>query len=621
LKAKIGTIEAITTHDVGFEMLFYANPQPMWIFDVHALSILEVNAAAIKCYGYSREEFLNKTIKDLRPAEDVVLLEALLPAIKGNNTNNREFRHLTKSGLPLYVEITSYAVSYQGKSARIVYANNIDEHKELEGKLALTQRKLMQVLDTSLIGFIQVGFNWTITYWNKAAEALIGYRKNEIIGRYLWDLLPEIRHSDFNYYLEKALLQRTKVDFTDYFWPLQKWFSCIACPVDDGIIVHFRDVTEERQNREGLLEKIDQLKEVSYLNSHAIRKPIASLLGLTQLVTQEIVTDSEFKNIATLMHECSNELDEVVREVNRTVTNEDYLDGDNGTMEVFCFDALITQFAADVQHLYKQHHIVVVQSLKIDFYGNKQSVKVALKYLVDNAVKFSPVNSSIIIKSELLNHNVVLSVEDFGAGLSQKEMQGLFFLINQRKRASLSTGLLKVNEVCRKHHGNMWIESVYGQGSVFTMRFPISNLGMAKLSSKTKLLAFKQSSIDITYNEQQKCLVLNWSGFHNIYTVREGCLNALQLLEEYQCNKILNNNAEVLGGWMDACDWIVDKWFPVAQSAGLKYVAWVYAKCAFSNLSVKYASSAFKSDIITKQFSDVQQGLNWLGNPMAPVYN
>jgi hypothetical protein len=69
---------------------------------------------------------------------------------------------------------------------------------------------------------------------------------------------------------------------------------------------------------------------------------------------------------------------------------------------------------------------------------------------------------------------------------------------------------------------------------------------------------------------------------------------------------------------MDACDWIIDEWFPVAQSAGLKYVAWVQAKCAFSNLSVKYA---FKSDVITKQFSDVQQGLNLLGNPMAPVYN
>jgi hypothetical protein len=167
----------------------------------------------------------------------------------------------------------------------------------------------------------------------------------------------------------------------------------------------------------------------------------------------------------------------------------------------------------------------------------------------------------------------------------------------------------------------MWIESDYGQGSVFTMRFPISNLGVAKLTRKSKLLDFKQAAIDINFNEQQKCLVLNWSGFHNKYSVRDGCLKALQLLEEYQCHKILNNNAGVLGGWMDACDWIVDEWFPVAQSAGLKYVAWVHSNCTFSNLSAKYTFNAFKSDVITKQFSDAQQGLNWLGNPMMQVYS
>lgn len=608
-----------TAHENGFEVLFYANPQPMWIFDIQNLSILEVNEAAVKRYGYTRKEFLNKTIRDLRPAEDVILLDALLPAIKGNNTNSREFRHLAKNGLPLYVEITSYAITYQGKSARMVYAKNIDEHKQLAGKLELTQKKLMQVLETSLIGFLQIGFDWTITYWNKAAETLIGYDQNSVIGRNIWAILPEIRYSDFNYYFEKALLERTNVDFVDYFWPLQKWFSCSACPVDDGIIVHFRDVTNEKQNQEGLLEKIDQLKEVSYLNSHAIRKPIASLLGLTQLITQDMVNETEFKSIASLMQECSNELDEVVREVNRRVINEDHLQGNGGAMEVFCFENLIMQLVADVQYIYRQQHIVVIQSVKIDFYGNKQSIRLALKYLIDNAVKFSPAGSSIVIKSELLNQNVVLSVEDFGTGLSQKQMQGLFFLINQRKHASLSTGLFKVNEVCRRHHGNMWIESDYGQGSVFTMRFPISNLGMAKLTRKSKLLTFKQSAIDIIFDEQQKCLVLNWSGFHNNYTVRDGCLKALQLLEEYQCSKILNNNAAVLGGWMDACDWIVDEWFPIAQSAGLKYVAWIYSNCTFSNLSAKYTFNAFKSNVVTKQFNDVEQGLSWLSNPAIQV--
>lgn len=46
----------------------------MWIYDIHSLAFLEVNEAAVKHYGYSRDEFLKMTIKDIRPPEDIPLL-------------------------------------------------------------------------------------------------------------------------------------------------------------------------------------------------------------------------------------------------------------------------------------------------------------------------------------------------------------------------------------------------------------------------------------------------------------------------------------------------------------------------------------------------------------------
>jgi PAS domain S-box-containing protein len=51
-------------------MLFGSNPQPMWVFDIETLRFLEVNDAAIRHYGYSRDEFLSMTILDILPPED-----------------------------------------------------------------------------------------------------------------------------------------------------------------------------------------------------------------------------------------------------------------------------------------------------------------------------------------------------------------------------------------------------------------------------------------------------------------------------------------------------------------------------------------------------------------------
>ncbi|MGZ5247750.1 MAG: PAS domain S-box protein, partial [Flavitalea sp.] len=54
-----------------YRFLFFSNPQPMWVFDQETLSILEVNNVAVLKYGYSRDEFLNMTIRDIRPPEEI----------------------------------------------------------------------------------------------------------------------------------------------------------------------------------------------------------------------------------------------------------------------------------------------------------------------------------------------------------------------------------------------------------------------------------------------------------------------------------------------------------------------------------------------------------------------
>ena len=110
-------------------LLFESNPHPLWVYDLESLAIIDVNEAAIRNYGYSRQEFLNLTIKDIRPAEDV---PAVLESIAKSGTvseENRIWRHRRKDGTLLDVEVTSHPLVYAGRNARLVVSTDITKRK------------------------------------------------------------------------------------------------------------------------------------------------------------------------------------------------------------------------------------------------------------------------------------------------------------------------------------------------------------------------------------------------------------------------------------------------------------------------------------------------------------
>ena len=109
--------------------LFQLSPLPMLVFDVETLMFLNVNAAAIKHYGYSFTEFLSMTINDIRPSEDVSRLEDVLPSLRAdrNLTFSGVYRHRKKNGEIIQAEIQSNVVQGLGKKARVILVNDITE--------------------------------------------------------------------------------------------------------------------------------------------------------------------------------------------------------------------------------------------------------------------------------------------------------------------------------------------------------------------------------------------------------------------------------------------------------------------------------------------------------------
>ena len=97
-----------------YQNLFNFSPQPMWLYDNDSLAFLDVNEATIDKYGYSKDEFLKMTLKDIRPKSENELLDKSLTdrAVVKKSFYAGIFEHLLKSGEIVNVEIHSRFIEY-----------------------------------------------------------------------------------------------------------------------------------------------------------------------------------------------------------------------------------------------------------------------------------------------------------------------------------------------------------------------------------------------------------------------------------------------------------------------------------------------------------------------------
>ncbi|MCA0394104.1 MAG: EAL domain-containing protein [Proteobacteria bacterium] len=122
--------------EAQFRALFERNPLPFWVFDAETLRFLAVNDAAISSYGYSREEFLDKTIFDIRPVSE---REAVLNVIRsrphGEDVDG-VWTHLRRDGSAMEVRIFSSGIEFGGRPARLVLAEDVGDRMSYERDLA-----------------------------------------------------------------------------------------------------------------------------------------------------------------------------------------------------------------------------------------------------------------------------------------------------------------------------------------------------------------------------------------------------------------------------------------------------------------------------------------------------
>ena len=128
------SISALKQSEKRYSDIFHLSPQPMWIFDMETFRFLQVNKATTELYGYTEQEFMNMTLMDLKPEENVLKAkQAILNDIHDENDSHKGmYFHLKKSGEIIEMEIYSSGISIDNKLYRLVIGNDVTEKNQHE---------------------------------------------------------------------------------------------------------------------------------------------------------------------------------------------------------------------------------------------------------------------------------------------------------------------------------------------------------------------------------------------------------------------------------------------------------------------------------------------------------
>jgi len=306
--------------------LFNLSPVPQWVYDLSSFDFLDVNQAAVDHYGYSKAQFLSMGIKDIRPEEDRATFEDLhcsdvFPGLFSRSS----VRHQKRNGEIMFVCVEGNSVSFHGRDALLVMV--IDRTKELESGRALQES--LRRFDIVSKATSDVIWDWDMLTgeirWNKGLKGIFGHKMTN--SNEQWH--KEHIHPDDLEKVEQRLhlsvkKQKTKIR-------LEYRFRCADGSYRDVLdrafvifnehglplqmIGSMQDISEKVSHIKAIEKQNEKLKEISWIQSHKVRSPLAKILSLVELLAADKTESLAIEELLLLLEQSAMELDQVLTEI------------------------------------------------------------------------------------------------------------------------------------------------------------------------------------------------------------------------------------------------------------------------------------------------------------------
>ena len=341
------------------------------------------------------------------------------------------------------------------------------ENAQLYSSVAKEQQKLAAVLQSAADAILVFNTDGCLSLLNPAAEKLftdyeakLGLPLTQGRG---YDSLIEL--------LQQALAGRKPIT-GEFAWPDQRVFTALFTPIEEGgCVVLLHDVSHFKT-----LEKVKN--EFISTATHDLKNPIGIIAGFSDLLSKVGPLNETQVGYIGHIHAAAQNMNELVQNLLELAKIDMGMELKQETLDVNTFvSSILDEFQLQLKT--KEQKLLIEKIADHPMVqGDALQLKQALRNLVGNAIKYTPVSGSISLSLETNEEAVIIHVKDTGYGISAQDLPFIFDRFYRVRDGAVKDiegnglGLAIVKSVIEKHGGQISVESELGKGSCFSLSLP-----------------------------------------------------------------------------------------------------------------------------------------------------
>lgn len=476
---------------------------------------IEVNDVACQRLGYTRDEFINMTPKDIDAPEGWALVPENMAKLKANRHVVWEGVHVSKEGKKIPVEISNHLYEMGGRQVILSTVRDMTDRKAADEKLRQSEEKYRKIFENVQDTFYQADIEGRITDISPSIARYSGYTPGELIGMKIEDLYQDPHERET---LMKILLKKGEVQ--DYIVHLRNKDGRLIFTSANihliygpdgkptGIEGALRDVTERFQAQEKLkmseqllrkqneeyailneelkkakekAEESDRLKSAFLANmSHEIRTPMNGIVGFSQMLADPVLKKEDRESYIRIVNSSCEQLLHIINDI------IDISKIEAGQVDVSEFPFNLRSLLEEVRTFFlpsaKENNLKLILDQvpgKISemIVSDRTKIHQILDNMISNALKFTN-SGKIVIRCSLNDQFLNFQVEDTGIGIQRELHEAIFDRFTQaetsfvKKHSGTGLGLSISKAYVEKMGGAIGVFSEPGKGSNFWFKLP-----------------------------------------------------------------------------------------------------------------------------------------------------
>jgi PAS domain S-box-containing protein len=382
----------------------------------------------------------------------------------------------------------------QKRHQELVAAQAVERVARVEAESS--RRRIASILEGITDCFLAMDREWRITDVNQRAASVFKRNREDLIGKVIWEFLPEVTGSELIDQYRRAMAERIAIHFEASMMDVGKWFETHVYPFSDGISVYFRDITDRKvaeKERERLLASEQEARQMAEAAnrvkddflatlSHELRTPLNAILGWAQLLDSDTLDQEMLTHAVQVIRRNAKvqvQIIEDILDVSRIIAHKFHLE-----KRIVDLAHVVRTAIETTQQMANAKDVRISADLgdsRLHVLGDPIRLQQVVWNLLTNAIKFTSSGGGVAVKLERSKSEAGIIVSDTGEGISPEFLPFVFDPFRQRdssysrKSGGLGLGLAIVRHVVDLHSGTIevWSDGE-GTGSTFTVTLPLT---------------------------------------------------------------------------------------------------------------------------------------------------